>query len=185
MRIFPSCHKVALLLKSSHSMPPEGSCSGPLCLLHFGSFQFLCLSFAISMNRSRLTTLKQRGVARWNTRVLVPIPPYSSRGRGSGGGESSAGEQKRDHGHGEGRSSCGERQKYTGRLDGPAKVASSCKVGEALQSLAWTVELLSFCMDTNGSEPSTNGDHAEHCLIHKVRTPRTVFFCLDFTRFNS
>ena len=67
----------------------------------------------------------------------------------------------------------------------PAKVASSCKAGEALQSLAWTVELLSLCMDTNGSEPSANGDHAEQCLIHKVCTPRTVFFHLGFTRFNS
>ena len=141
--------------------------------------------FAIFMNRSCLTTLKQRGVARWNTRVLVPIAPYSSGGRGSGVGGSSAGEQKRDHGHGEGRSSHGERRKYTGRLDLPAKVASSCKAGEALQSLAWAVELLSFCMDTSGSEPSTNGDHAEQCLICKVRTPRTVFFCLGFTRFNS
>ena len=104
-------------------------------------------------------------------------------GRGSGVGGSSAGEQKRDHGHGEGGSSCGERRKYTGRLDVPAKAA--CKAGEALQSLAWAVELLSFCMDTSGSEPSANGDHAEQCLIHKVRTPRTVFFCLGFTRFNS
>ena len=36
------------------------------------------------MNRSRLTTLKQRGIARWNNRVLVPIPPYSSGGGAQG-----------------------------------------------------------------------------------------------------
>ena len=100
-------------------------------------------------------------------------------------GGSSPGEQKRDHGHGEGGSSCGERRKYTGRLDVPTKAASSCKAGEALQSLVWAVELLSFCMDTSGSELSTNGDHAEQRLIHKVGTPRTIFFCLGFTRFNS
>ena len=82
-------------------------------------------------------------------------------------------------------SSRGERRKYTGRLDVPTKAASSCKAGEALQSLVWTVELLSFCMDTNGSEPSTNGDHAEQCLIHKVRTPHTIFFRLGFTHFNT
>ena len=33
-------------------------------------------------------------------------------------------------------------------------------------------------MDTSGSEPSANGDHAEQCLIHKVRTSRTFFFRL-------
>ena len=75
--------------------------------------------------------------------------------------------------------------KYTGRLDVPAKGASSCKAGEALQSLAWTVELLSFCMDTSGSEPFANGDHVEQCLIHKVCMSRTVFFRLGFTRFNN
>ena len=148
------------------------------------SSSFVC-PFAIFMNRSRLTTLKQRGVARWNTRVLVPIPPYSLGGRGSGVGGSSPGEQKHDHGHVEGGSSRGERQKYTGRLDVPTKAASSCKAGEALQSLVWEVELLSFCMDTSGSELSANGDYAEQCLIHKVCTPRTVFFSLGFTRFNS
>ena len=73
----------------------------------------------------------------------------------------------------------------TGRLGVLAKAASSRKAGEALQSLAWAVELLSFCIDTSGSEPSANGDHAEQCLIHKVCTPRTVFFHLGFTRFNS
>ena len=114
---------------------------------------------------------------------MVPIPPCSSGGRGSGVGGSSPGEQKRDHGHGEGGNSLGERRKYTGRLDVPAKAASSCKAGESLQSLAWTVELLSFCMESSGSEPSANGDNAEQCLIHKVRTPRTVFFRLDFTTF--
>ena len=148
------------------------------------SSSFVC-PFAIFMNRSRLTTLKQRGVARWNNRVLVPIPPYSLGGRGPGVEGSSLGEHKRDHRHGEGGSSHGERRKYTRHLDVPAKVASSCKAGEALQSLAWTVELLSFCMDTIGSEPSANGDHAEQCLIYKVRTPRTIFFRLGFTRFNS
>ena len=145
------------------------------------SSSFVC-PFAIFMNRSRLTTLKQRGVARWNTRVLVPIPPYSLGGRRSGVGGSSPGGQKHDHEHGEGGSSRGERRKYIGRLDVPAKAASSCKAGEALQSLAWTVELLPFCMDTTGSDPSANGDHAEQCLIHKVCTPRTVFFHLGFTR---
>ena len=40
--------------------------------------------FAIFMNRSCLTTLKQRGVARWNNQVLVPIPPYSSGGGAQG-----------------------------------------------------------------------------------------------------
>ena len=148
------------------------------------SNSFVC-PFAIFMNRLRLTTLKQRGIARWNTRVLVPISPYSSWGRGSGVGGSSAGEQKRGHGHGQGGSSRGERQKYTGYLDVPAKAASSCKAGEALQSLAWAVELVSFCPDTSGSEPSANGDHAEQCLIHKVHTPHTVFFHLGFTHFNS
>ena len=97
------------------------------------SSSFVC-SFAIFMDRSRLTSLKQRGVARWNTRVLVPIPPYSSGGRGSGVGGSFAGEQKRDHRHGEGGSSRGERQKYTRRLDIPAKAASSCKVGSTAVS---------------------------------------------------
>ena len=113
-------------------MPTERSCGGPLGLLHLVAFSSIVCPFAIFMNRSRLTTLKQRGIARWNTRVLVPIPPYSSGGRGSGVGGSSTGEHKCDHGHGEGGSSRGERRKYTRHLDVPAKAASSCKAGEAL-----------------------------------------------------
>ena len=166
-------------------MLTEGSRGGPLCLLHFGSFQFLCLSVCYLHEPFAPNNFETT----WRCKMEQPsFGPYTTvfiRGRGSGVGGSSPGEQKRDHGHGEGGSSRGERRKYTGRLDVPAKAASSCKAGEALQSLAWTVELLSFCMDTIGSEPSANGDHAEQCLIYKVRTPRTIFFRLGFTRFNS
>ena len=56
-------------------MLAEGSRGGPHCILHFGSSSSFVSPFAIFMNRSHLTTLKQRGVIMILTYAHVRMSP--------------------------------------------------------------------------------------------------------------